>query len=109
MSYDIHVDLAPCAHCGRGAQAMGEWSFTSNCAPMWRKAGADLATFDGKTAGECVPIVRSAIATIESDIPTYEAMNSPNGWGSVYTLLPALVALAELFEAYPAGIVRVRR
>ena len=113
MSYDVWIDVPgkpACSHCNRPATegaAVGDWNFTSNCSAMWDRAGAPLRDFAGRPADKCALLVRAAITRIEADRATYEAMDPPNGWGSVADLLPALAKLADLFEAYPDGVVRV--
>jgi len=107
MSYDIWLkaDLGG----SESATVWDGWNYTSNCGPMWRAAGADLAEFHGKYAGDCAPILRAAIERLESEPATFRAMNPPNGWGSYETLLPALVRLADAFDAAPKAIVEVWR
>jgi len=115
MSYDVWIDVPAkpaCSHCNRPAEeaiAVGDWNFTSNCSAMWDRAGAPLRDFAGRPAGECAPLVRAAIARIEAERATYEAMEPENKWGTVADLLPALAKLAALFEAHSDGVVRVSR
>lgn len=110
MSYDVGVTSEPCPTCKRERDADSErWNYTSNCGPMWRHAGANLAEFAGKRAGDCAVILRAAIARMEADPATYEAMNPENGWGSYDRLLPALRRLAGIFESSPDGVVWVSR
>lgn len=85
------------------------WNYTSNCAPMWRSAGADLASFDGRPAWECIPVLGAAIGEMDLHPEIYEEMNPENGWGSFDTLLPLLRDLLEAFRAAPNAIVRVSR
>lgn len=108
MSYDIWLVIDTG---GTEPARVGEldWNYTSNCGPMWRAAGADLAEFDGKPAGECFPILTDAIAELRANPEKYMAMNPPNGWGSYKSLIPALVELAKGLEPHPKAIVRVSR
>lgn len=107
MSYDIWLTIdtggTEPAHIGHG------WNYTSNCAPMWRAAGADLAEFDGKTAGECLPQLHTAIDGLKASPAVYRAMNPDNGWGSYDILVTALDVLALQFAAHPKATVRVSR
>lgn len=120
MSYDIYLKNPPagasCGRCGGTGKEPDEyenvsvdWNYTSNCAPMWRKAGADLAQFDGKTAGECTPILAAAIEAMESEPEVYRAMDPSNGWGSYDTLLPSLKKLLEGLQQNPHMLVGVWR
>ena len=105
MSYDISLtaDLG-----GSEPLRLGDgWNYTSNMAPAWRAAGADLAGFDGKEAGECITILRGAILSMEGDPDYYRTFDSPNGWGTYDTLLPALRDLLTMFESAPKATVGV--
>jgi hypothetical protein len=108
MSYDIYLTIDT----GGSEPAClsdEDWNFTSNVSPMWRAAGADLAEFDGKPAGECAPVVRAAIAEMEANPDKYRAMDSPNGWGTYDHLMPRLRVLAAWFERHPKATVGVSR
>ena len=98
MSYDI--SLLP-------AEPDAEWNYTSNCVPMWCAAGADLASFHGRRAGDCWPVLWEAIATLLDDPDRFRGMNPSNGFGSYESLWPALFALARLFYRYPGHTVQV--
>jgi hypothetical protein len=107
MSYDIwlEADLG-----GPERIAVGtSWNYTSNCSAMWRKAGADLAEFHGKTAAECAPVLAAGIAALKADPETYRAMNPGNGWGDYDTLVESLRRLLANFRAAPAAYVHVWR
>ncbi len=107
MSYDIHLEIdtggPEPAWVGR------DWNYTSNCGPMWRSAGADLAEFHGQFAGNVLHVLDKALAEMEANPATYRAMDPENGWGSYDTLLPALRELREMFAAHPKATVRVSR
>lgn len=107
MSYDIYLTIdtggeSP-AYVGR------DWNYTSNCGPMWRAAGAELAEFHGKPASECIPVLQAAITELEANPEKYRAMDSPNGWGVYDRLVPALTRLLENFQAHPRATVEVSR
>lgn len=85
------------------------WNYTSNCGPMWREAGADLAEFHGRQAGDCGEALLCAIQTMEREPERFQAMNPSNGWGSYDTLLPALRELLEMFKRAPRATVKVSR
>lgn len=108
MSYDIYLTVDTG---GPEPAYLGDmdWNFTSNVSPMWREAGADLAEFDGKVAGECAPTLRQAITLMEADPDRFRAMDSPNGWGTYEHLMPRLRVLAEWFERHPKATVEVSR
>lgn len=110
MSYDIdieyEVETAPEV---RRLKVPTDWNYTSNCARMWRAAGADLAEFHGKKCGECASILESAIAAMKHDPDTYRAMDPPNRWGSYDTVLPRLEELLDTLKQWPNGTIRVCR
>lgn len=106
MSYDVWLEIdtggpEPLCH--------GSWNYTSNMSTAWREAGADLAEFHGKPAGEVLPALDAAVALMRTDPARFRAFDSPNGWGTHETLVPALQSLADLFRKHPKMIVRVWR
>lgn len=107
MSYDIWLTIDTGGP--EPARVGDSWNYTSNCAPTWRAAGADLAEFHGKPAGECVPTLRAAIEVMRADPARFQAMDSPNGWGTYDTLVPALVRLRAMREAHPKATVVIWR
>lgn len=66
MSYDVTLtaDLG-----GPEPVTLGilDWNCTSNYTETWAASGLRLRDFDGKPAGECLPILRSAIQAMEDD------------------------------------------
>ena len=85
------------------------WNYTSNCARMWRTAGADLAEYNDKPAGECLPSLRAAITEMTANPAKYLPMEPLNGWGSYKGVTAKLVELVTMFEAAPKATVRVYR
>lgn len=107
MSYDIYLEVDTG---GAEPATVGDsWNYTSNLAPMWRLAGADLSEFHGRAAGDVAPILRTAIEAMRADPGKFRAMDSPNGWGTYDTLVPCLDRLLSIFEAHPSAIVAVSR
>lgn len=107
MSYDIWLTIDTG---GPEPATVGEdWNFTSNCGPMWRAAGADLAEFEGRKAAECIPILDAAIKDLQANPDKYRVMDPPNGWGSYDDLVPRLEVLAQQFRYHPKATVRVWR
>ncbi|MGH3795966.1 MAG: hypothetical protein ACRDSP_13875 [Pseudonocardiaceae bacterium] len=101
MSYWVGLVLA--------GDYLTDRNMTSNVAPMWREAGADLAEFDGRAAAEVLPVLRTAIAAMEDDPAVYEAMNPANGWGDYDSCLEFLRELVKDFTAHPKATVVVSR
>lgn len=106
MSYDVHLEIDTG---GPEPASLTDWNFTSNVTCMWRAAGADLAEFHGRVAGDCLPALEGAIAEMEANPAKYEAMDSPNGWGTYEHLMPRLRVLADQFRAHPRATVQVSR
>jgi hypothetical protein len=107
MSYDIWLE----ADLG-GPERMtvtNGWNYTSNCGPIWRLAGADLAEYHGKPAAECIPSLRAAIIDMQANPEKYRPLEPENGWGSLETLVPALGELLAEFAMAPLAIVVVSR
>lgn len=114
MSYSIYLagSGSLCAHCGRRSDLT--WNYTANVAPMWRAAGADLAGFHERRAGECAVVLREAIVVLRAQPHRFRAMNPPNGWGSYdgpqgQGLIAALDLLLAELQRYPDAIVQVSR
>jgi hypothetical protein len=106
MSYDIYLEIVT----GSGhMHEIYDWNYTSNVSMMWRTAGANLAEFDGKRAGDCAPILLRAIGELRGNPIRYIKMNPPNGWGSYDNLLPRLEELASQMTIHPNATVRVSR
>lgn len=106
MRYDVYLEI------GTGASETADvyWAnHTSNTAPMWRHAGADLAELAGKTAAEIAPVLTAAIERMAADPDTYEAMNPANGWGSYESTLEFLRGLRDACRDHPATSLRVSR
>jgi hypothetical protein len=109
MSYDIwlEADLG-----GPEPVRLGDWNYTSNVAPMWRKAMPStegLAGMEGMTAGVAAEVLRSGISAMERNPDPYRALNPSNGWGSFDGQLDALRELLAEFEAAPHAKVRIWR
>lgn len=107
MSYDVYLSIDTGGP--EPALVTDGRNMTSNVSPMWRLAGADIAAFHGRTAGECLPQLREAIERMETDPAPFRALNPANGWGSYETCLRFLRELAEDFVAHPKATVEVSR
>lgn len=112
MSYDIwlEADLG-----GPEPIVIGnlDWNYTSNCAPMWRKAMPEtygLAGMEGMRAGTAAVVLERGIERMEVDPETYKAMNPRDGWGSYNSVLPALKQqLLAAFRQAPEAKVAISR
>lgn len=79
---------------------------------MWRKAMPEsdgLAGFDGLTASECIPTLRSGIQKMEDNPKDFTPMNPENGWGSFEGQLDFLRNVLNLFLSAPKATVVVSR
>ena len=103
MSYDVSLYIDT----GNAEVEVGWWNYTTNCAPMWRHAGADLADMKNKTAGEVAPIIAAAVQRMRDDPDTYRAMNPPNGWGDYDSCLKFLAEVAEACATHHKATVHV--
>lgn len=106
MSYDVGATYPACKHCGRQEErAPWEWNYTSNMVRAWCEAGADLAEFEGRPARECANVLADAITRMEAEPERFAAFDSPNGWGSMATLVPALRDLLVKLRGSPEGAI----
>lgn len=101
MSYNVYCE---------GLDELGEeWNFTSNCASMWRKAGADIASFHGKRAGDCVTPMAAAVENLIEFPGVFRLMDDPGDWGTYDQLLPRMIVLLQAFRECPDAVVEVSR
>lgn len=105
MSYDVF--LAPSKD--RNGEELFWANYTSNCAPMWRAAGADLADMDGKPARRCGGIIGLAVRIMQNDPARFKAMNPANGWGDYDSCIRFLETVAAACEENPEATVQVSR
>lgn len=106
MSYDVYLEVDVG---GKEPFTIFDWNYTSNCAPIWRKAGCDIAEFDGKKAYELNVALSAAIYELTAHPDRYRELEPENGWGSLRTLVPSLRKLREKCVEAPLATVRVSR
>lgn len=106
MSYDVALTIdtggdepAVVADCG---------NMTSNVAPVWRQAGADLDEFDGRLARNCVDAVSAARRNLMRSPRSFDHLVRGNGsWGTVESAIDYLTRLERDFLAHPNATVAV--
>jgi hypothetical protein len=83
-------------------------NYTSNVSAMWCKAlGHPLGDLAEKNAGESLPALQRAVAAMEADPGSYEAMNPPNGWGNYEGTLDYLRRLRDACAEHPKATIRI--
>jgi hypothetical protein len=93
--------------CGFEDTDIDSINMTSNVAPMWRRAGADLAAMKGKTAKEVRFILATAVRNMLAEPEKYKALNPGNGWGDYRSCVEYLTRLALMAgEVDPADTFR---
>jgi hypothetical protein len=105
MSYDVALQIDT----GSGKVDLLDWNYTSNCAPMWREAGCDIAAFDDRPAVEFSKALCVAITAMTADPDKYRAMNPPNGWGDYDSCLKWLADMQDACDRHHRCTVRVSR
>lgn len=109
MSYDVYLSI------DAGAGLVGlpfDWNYTSNVAPMWRKAMPEtdgLAGLHQMQAREAATHLEVGIARMEADHDTYRALNPENGWGDFEGQLDQLKRLLAECRRVPDAIVGICR
>jgi hypothetical protein len=85
------------------------WSenYTSNCSPMWRKAGANLREMDGMPARDAAPVLAAAVDAMRADPESYRAMNPENGWGDYATAMQFLASIHAVCVEHPLTTLQV--
>lgn len=105
MSYDLYLEIDTGADCMTTVAYAG--NYTSNVSPMWFKAlGERLSAFDGRNAGESVPLLDKGIKAMVDGREEYEAMNPPNGWGRYDGALEYLRTLRACCAEHPKTTIR---
>lgn len=100
MSYTVYVKMDT----GGPEPMFGESSHcTSNCAPMWRLAGANIQAMNDKPCIELTPVLHEAVAAMERDPDRYRALSPPNGWGSYPDALEFVRWIRDQCKAHPRG------
>lgn len=107
MSYDVWLEIDTGGP--EPAAVSDSRNMTSNVAPMWRKAGCDIAKWHGRSALYFGETLARAIQVIEDDLAAYTEMNPDNEWGDVNSCLDFLHELRSDCVANPKAIVRVWR
>lgn len=106
MSYDVYLEIDT-----GGEESVGVFSrnHTSNTSNMWRKAGCDIAEFDGKPATVFEEALRPAIAEILANRHEYTEFEPSNGWGDIDSTVAFMTDLADACAIHAKTIVRVSR
>ena len=110
MSYDIWLTADVGGKEPATLDVLPHWNYTSNVAPMWRKAMPEsdgLAGLEGMEAGEAAEHLHRGITRMESDPDAYRALNPENGWGDYEGQLEALRRLWEACVAAPLARVAI--
>lgn len=82
-------------------------NYTSNVAPMWRKAlsaaGEDIRLSDtgGRISAEVLPLLQSAVAHMREHPDEYRPLDPENGWGDYEGALTYLAKVADECERNP--------
>jgi hypothetical protein len=94
---------------GQSVEVGGDFNYTHNVCPMWRKAGCYDALYmsHGKTAGEILPDLQRAIGEMRKDPVGYAALNPPNGWGDSLTAFEFLCRFTADCVRFPSAVVWV--
>lgn len=101
MSYDID---AVCDHCGQRAYGVDP---TYNYGPMFKALGIYPRDFNGKPCSEYAKALADALSKLNSDLPTYAAMEPENKWGTAKQLRDALPQwIAEFEQCKPPLVMR---
>lgn len=100
MSYDIYLQIDTGAEETVTVVEVG--NYTTNVSGMWAEAlGFRLYEISGRTAADAVPDLDRAIAAMQADPDTYQAMNPKNGWGDYSGALEYLRTLRNACVRHP--------
>jgi len=110
MSYDLYLEIDTGGP--ERAVVSDHWNYTSNVAPMWRKAMPEtngLAGMDGMLAEEAAQRLALGIERMEAEPAAYRALNPPNGWGDFDSQLECLKAWLAECQRHPKATMVVSR
>lgn len=104
MSYWVYLTIDT-----GGPETVDIWegNHTSNTAPMWRQAGADLAEMQGMDAPSAEFVLTQAINDMTSRPYVYLPMQPANGWGSYQSCLEFLRDIRDACAVHPKAALRV--
>lgn len=84
-------------------------NMTSNVAPMWREAGADLAKMHELPAWRAVDVLTAAIDNMTNYPQDYRAMEPANGWGDYDGCLEFLTSIRDACRKHPRAYISISR
>jgi hypothetical protein len=103
VSYDVII------RCPDTDDVLWDANMTSNLVPMWRRAGADLAAFAGRTTEDVLPELEVAINAMRADPDAFRALNPRNGWGDYGSCLEFLEAIRDACKTFGGNVVGICR
>jgi hypothetical protein len=112
MSYDIWLEADLGGTEPVRTDALDHWNYTSNVAPMWRKAMPEsngLAGLEGMTCADAAVHLARGIGRMEADPDEYRKLNPENGWGDFDSQLESLRKLLTACRMAPRAKVAIWR
>lgn len=107
MSYDFAMDT----DCGGPERhvVLDGINYTYNVWPMYYDVlgGTGVNDLDGKTGRECIPLLRAAVAKMETSPAKYREMNPDNGYGDYEGALRTLRELLAWCLSAPLATMRI--
>ena len=103
MSLDIYLRCSCCQ-----SNIMNE-NFTHNVLNMWIKAGCYEVLYEseGKKAKEITTILFLALKDFCINFPEYQALDSPNGWGTAKHAIGFLFKVWRACDQNPEAIIHI--
>jgi hypothetical protein len=106
MSYD--VDLVIKNALGENFTVVEVGNYTTNVAPMWKKAlGYPLRDLHKRRAGDVVDEIAAAVAVMVCEPEQFREMNPDNGCGDNVGAMQYLVRLYEGCRRWPDATIHV--
>jgi hypothetical protein len=78
---------------------------------MWVEAGChdDLYDSEGKLAGDVLPALEAAAASMETSPEVYKRMDTPSGWGTYIDALDFLKEVRDACERHPLAVIHISK
>jgi len=104
MSYDFNMKIDTGS--GKMFYLYEDINYTYNVSAMYRKAFQDdegINILHRMKGIDCIPLIESAINSMQIDADNYRLMNPPNGWGNYEGALNVLVKILEWCKESPCA------
>lgn len=111
MSLDVYLEIGPCEHCGREAEAVWDYNITHNLNKMADEAGIYFALWRPEEIGitkakQLIEPLGDGLKKLLENPTKYKEHNPSNGWGDYDGLVRFVTEYIKACGQYPDANVR---